>query len=160
MGMAALMDGLDEEEEPKLSVHQRIGKRMRRYTCVDREEVYQEDKAEAEVIEAEAESRMKVDLEAGKLRSLLLVISACAEAFPSGRCWGSTSHKHWYSLRQCHSEEGDDLHVNLSSLKDLAVVIRVVANILEATGGSTGDPELQILSLLMLLLENSGLVVP
>jgi hypothetical protein len=84
-------------------------------------------------------------------RILLLVITACAEAFPSGRCWSSTSHKHWFSWSPDNLDVDDIAPINACSLGDFAVVVRVVANVLEASGDSSGDPELQMLALLCLI---------
>ncbi|CAB9503037.1 protein kinase TEL1 [Seminavis robusta] len=84
-------------------------------------------------------------------RALLLIIAACAEAFPSGRCWTSTSHKHWFPLNPENLDVESTVHVNCSSPTDFAILVHVVSNVLEASGGSNGDQELQILALLCLI---------
>lgn len=85
------------------------------------------------------------------LTPLLLIISASAEAFPSGRCWTSSSQKYWKPLMPDENVRDDIMHVNGCAPEDFALLIHAVSKVLEAVGGPTGDPEIQILSLLCLI---------
>ena len=95
------------------------------------------------------------------LAPLLLLVSATAEAFPSGRCWTSSSQKNWNSLEPDDNIKDDIMHINGCSPNDFALLIHTVTNVLEAVGGPTGDPEIQMLALLCLirLTDAHGVVV-
>ena len=95
------------------------------------------------------------------LAPLLLLVSATAEAFPSGRCWTSSSQKNWNSMEPDDSIKDDIMHINGCSPNDFALLIHTITNVLEAVGGPTGDPEVQTLALLCLvrLTDAHGVIV-
>jgi hypothetical protein len=85
------------------------------------------------------------------LVKLLQIVTACAEAFPSGSCW-MTRTQRWCELGPVDDELDEDiLQVNAGTPDDLAVVVYVVANILELHGGHTGDHDTRRWTLLCLL---------
>ena len=90
-------------------------------------------------------------LNSKKLVPLLYVIAACAEAFPSGSCWTSSAQKYWYTILPEDKLVEDVVHVKTCSSEDLALLIHILSNLLEACGNSTGDPEIQALTLLCLI---------
>lgn len=85
------------------------------------------------------------------LVKLLQIVSACAEAFPNGSCW-MTRTQRWCELGPVDDELDEDvLQVNAGTPDDLAVVVHVVANILELHGGHTSDHDTRRWTLLCLL---------
>jgi hypothetical protein len=85
------------------------------------------------------------------LVKLLQIVSACAEAFPSGSCW-MTQTQRWCELGPVDDDLDEDMiQINAGTPDDLAVVVHVVANILELHGGHTGDHDTRRWTLLCLL---------
>ena len=76
-------------------------------------------------------------------RSLLQIVAACAEAFPSGACWASRSLSSWSEIPNEGREFEYNRHVHGCAPHDLAAVVLVVANILDAHGDHNGDAECQ-----------------
>jgi len=96
-------------------------------------------------------SAQQANMDSKLLAPLLMVISATAEAFPSGKCWASSSHKFWKTVAPGDSTRDDAMHVHGCSPDDFALLVFAVAKLLDASGGPTGDPEIQILCLLCLI---------
>jgi hypothetical protein len=98
-----------------------------------------------------AQNDDNVHTDAKDLVRLLQIVSACAEAFPSGSCW-MTSTQRWYELGPVNDDLDEDvLQLNAGAPDDLAVVVHCVTNILELHGGHTGDHETRRWTLLCLL---------
>lgn len=79
----------------------------------------------------------------------LRIICACADAFPRGECW-SVSHK-WLELEVRGIIGKEKAWRRGSSPKEVASVVFVVASLLVEYGGSTGNHDVQLWSLLCLL---------
>jgi hypothetical protein len=90
-------------------------------------------------------------LESKNLRPLLLLTSACAEAFPSGSCWASSARNNWSQILPDDALAADVMYVSYCAPVDMALVVQLVSAVLEASGGSTGDPETQVIALLCLI---------
>lgn len=84
------------------------------------------------------------------VRPLVMLISACAEAFPAGSCWTCSARNNWQSIQPEDTLAENILHFQTCSSVDLALVVQLLARLLEACGGSTGDHELQMLAVLCL----------
>lgn len=90
---------------------------------------------------------------------VLQLISACAEAFPLGECWASRTIGYCYEGGKGIIEE-DEFKVKRCSLDDLALVVFLVSNLLESSGGPGGDVEIQswILRCLLRLAESTEML--
>lgn len=91
----------------------------------------------------------------------LQLVCACAETFPMGQCWTSNTQRNWQSVtpNDLLSTE-EKLYSNGCSPDDIALVVSLVANILEANGGPDGNQQTQrwALTCLIRLSESSDLV--
>jgi hypothetical protein len=83
----------------------------------------------------------------------LQIICSCAEAFPGGECWTTSTYKNWTKVPMVDQDKGKDewCYQNSSSPSDLAFVIYVVSTVLEQYGGPAGDSAVQLWVLLSLL---------
>eukprot|EP00978_Attheya_sp_CCMP212_P021525 scaffold62915_cov55-Attheya_sp.AAC.3 len=83
----------------------------------------------------------------------LQIICSCAEAFPGGECWTTSTYKNWTKVPMVDQDKGKDewCYQNSSSPSDLAFVIYVVSTVLEQYGGPGGDSTVQLWVLLSLL---------
>ena len=78
----------------------------------------------------------------------LRFLCACAESFPRGECWASTTRKNWSTIM----DEGpypDGTLANIlerhgSSPADAAAVIYLLGTTLESHGGSADDEDVQL----------------
>ena len=84
-----------------------------------------------------SEDRVSVDRIA--TRSLLQIVAACAEAFPSGACWASRSFSCWSEIPSKQRDLEYNRQVHSCDPQDLAAVVMVVARILESHGDHDGD---------------------
>lgn len=90
---------------------------------------------------------------------VLQLISACTEAFPLGECWASRTIGYCYKSGKGIIEH-DEFKVKRCSLDDLALVVFLVSNLLESSGGPGGDVEIQswILRCLLRLAESTEML--
>jgi hypothetical protein len=83
--------------------------------------------------------------------SYLAVIASCAEAFPAGECWISSTQDHWHSLPPLDPLREDVLYCHRCRPDDLAVIIYLISVLLELFGGPGGDIDVQGWILLSLI---------
>ena len=90
----------------------------------------------------------------------LQLVCACAETFPMGQCWMSNSHRNWNAYTPEDMLSEDKAYCNGCSPDDIALVISLVTNILEAFGSPNGNVQTQrwALTCLIRLAESSALV--
>lgn len=75
--------------------------------------------------------------------SFLPIVGACAEAFPAGECWTSSSQNNWHRLSSMDPQKEEVLHCHGCSPDDLSMIIYLLSNLLNAHGGPGGDIAIQ-----------------
>jgi len=90
----------------------------------------------------------------------LQLVCACAETFPMGQCWTSSTQHNWHAYTPKDLLSEDKAYCNGCSPDDIALVVSLVTNILEAFGGPNGNVQTQrwALTCLIRLAESSALV--
>ena len=85
----------------------------------------------------------------------LQFLCACAEAFPRGECWASSTRQNWSTILDEGSYPAKTLATILerhgSSPADAAAVVYLLGTTLECHGGSGGDGDIQVWTLVALL---------
>lgn len=89
----------------------------------------------------------------------LQLVCACAETYPLGECWTSSTH-YWHKYTPKDQFTEDSTCSNGCAPDDIALVVFMVTNILEAFGGPNGDQQTQVwaLTCLIRLTESSALL--
>ena len=85
----------------------------------------------------------------------LQFLCACAEAFPRGECWTSSTRRYWSTILD-ESSYPDGISANIlerhgSSPADAAAIVYLLGTTLEKHGGSGGDTDIQLWVLVTLL---------
>ena len=75
--------------------------------------------------------------------SFLPIVGACAEAFPAGECWTSSSQNNWHRLSSTDPQTEEVIHCHGCSPDDLSIIIYLLSNLLNVHGGSGGDNTIQ-----------------
>jgi hypothetical protein len=75
--------------------------------------------------------------------SFLPIVGACAEAFPAGECWTSSSQNNWHRLSSTDPQREEVLHCHGCSPDDLSIIIYLLSNLLNVHGGPGGDIAIQ-----------------
>jgi hypothetical protein len=90
----------------------------------------------------------------------LQLVCACAETYPLGECWTSNTQHYWHNYIPKDQLMEDSTCCNGCAPHDIALVVNLVTNILEAYGGPNGDQLTQVWALtgLIRLTESSALV--
>jgi len=91
-------------------------------------------------------SQDKREKEVFNVVPILQLICSCAEAFPNGECWMTSSE--WVN-EAC--DQGKVSCVMGCSSMDLAVLIYTVSNVLESNGGADGSHSVQLWALMCLV---------
>jgi hypothetical protein len=113
---------------------------------------------------AKAASRDKYEATPHSTVSILQLICASAEAFPRGECWSSSARDNWSTtLDENTYYGGASAHVRErhgSSLADAASLVYLLGTTLESCGGSGGDDNVQVWTLVALLkMVESGAII-
>jgi hypothetical protein len=93
--------------------------------------------------------------------SFLPIVGACAEAFPAGECWTSSSQNNWHRLSPADPQREEVLHCHGCSPDDLSMIIYLLSNLLNIHGGPGGDIAIQgwIIVILTRLSETSAILL-
>jgi hypothetical protein len=93
--------------------------------------------------------------------SFLPIVGACAEAFPAGECWNSSSQNNWHQLSSTDPQREEVIHCHGCSPDDLSMIIYLLSNLLNAHGGPGGDIAIQSWTLLSLthMTESSAILL-
>ena len=92
---------------------------------------------------------VKVDMmdhESSYIAPTLQLICACAEIFPHGECWMTSSK--WLNYGCNHKISSNQIGC---SILDLSALIYIVSNVLQSFGSAGGDHSIQIWSLICLI---------
>jgi hypothetical protein len=104
---------------------------------------------------ADTASNRRYDAAPHSTISILQLICASAEAFPRGECWSSSARDNWSAtLDENTYPGGASAHVRErygSSPADAASIVYLLGATLEGCGGSGGDDNVQIWTLVALL---------
>lgn len=104
---------------------------------------------------ADTASKCMYDATPHSTISILQLICASAEAFPRGECWSSSARDNWSAtLDENTYPGGASAHVRErygSSPADAASIVYLLGATLESCGGSGGDDNVQIWTLVALL---------
>ena len=88
-------------------------------------------------------------------KATLQFLCACAEAFPRGECWTSSTRQNWSTTLDegCYPPKtlANILERHGSSPADAAAVVYLLGTTLECHGGSGGDSDIQLWTLVTLL---------
>ena len=97
----------------------------------------------------------KIDSNSASTETILQLVCACAESFPRGECWSSSSRQNWSTtLDEDTYNGGASARVRErhgSSVADAATVVYLLGTTLESCGGSGGDEKIQVWTLMALL---------
>ncbi|KAL7571734.1 hypothetical protein ACA910_002833 [Epithemia clementina (nom. ined.)] len=94
-------------------------------------------------LKAEASGEKRPSIDPTTTRTLLQIVAACAEAFPSGACWASRSMSCWFVVPNKLRKLENNRHVHGCVPDDLAAVVSVVGDVLDSHGDHNGDAECQ-----------------
>jgi len=88
-------------------------------------------------------------------KATLQFLAACAEAFPRGECWASSTRQNWSTILDEGTYPSKTLANILerhgSSPSDVAAVVYLLGTTLECNGGSGGDSDIQLWTMVTLL---------
>mmetsp|Transcript_46714 Transcript_46714/g.52047 ORF Transcript_46714/g.52047 Transcript_46714/m.52047 type:complete len:3191 (+) Transcript_46714:200-9772(+) len=80
----------------------------------------------------------------------LAIIGACAELFPAGECWTSSTMKNWHRFIPKDKFREEVIYCHGSSPFDLTVLLSILLKLLAKHGSPEGDPRVQYWILLTL----------
>jgi hypothetical protein len=80
----------------------------------------------------------------------LAIIGACAELFPAGECWTSSTTENWHRFTPKDKLKDEVIYCHGSSPFDLTVLLSILLKLLAQHGSPEGDPRAQYWILLTL----------
>ena len=80
----------------------------------------------------------------------LAIIGACAELFPAGECWTSSTTENWHCFTPKDTLRDEVIYSHGSSPFDLTVLLSILLKLLAQHGSPEGDPRAQYWILLTL----------
>ena len=107
------------------------------------------------LVTKQSSTKYKADSNSASTKAILQLVCACAEAFPRGECWSSSARQNWSTTLDENTYAGGasarvrERHG--SSPADAAAVVYLLGTTLECCGGSGGDENVQVWTLMALL---------
>lgn len=80
----------------------------------------------------------------------LAIIGACADLFPAGECWASSTTENWYRFAPKNKLKEEVIYCHGSSPGDLTMLLSILSKLLVKHGSPEGDPRIQYWILLVL----------
>ena len=88
---------------------------------------------------------------------LLQLLGACAETFPLGECWSSSTHNNWHEFRPDDPLRASIFHAKTSSAEDASLCVFVLSCFLEDSGRDS-ESQAWVIKALLRLTETSCLL--